>query len=61
MMLAPLPSLLVDVHAVVFLSWIILFATQISGRDVVFWNGRQRSIRVSLQTETSLHCEPDFV
>jgi hypothetical protein len=30
MMLAPLPSLLVHVHAVVFLSWIILFATQIS-------------------------------
>jgi len=30
MMLAPLPSLLVHVHAVVFLSWIVLFATQIS-------------------------------
>jgi len=30
MMLAPLPSLLVHIHAVVFLSWIVLFATQIS-------------------------------
>jgi hypothetical protein len=30
MMLAPLPSLLVHVHAVLFLSWIVLFATQIS-------------------------------
>ena len=30
MMLAPLPSLLVHVHAVVFLSWIVLFAIQIS-------------------------------
>ena len=30
MMLAPLPSLLVHIHAVVFLSWIALFATQIS-------------------------------
>jgi hypothetical protein len=30
MMLAPLPSLLVHVHAVVFLTWIVLFATQIS-------------------------------
>ncbi len=29
-MLAPLPSLLVHVHALVFLSWIVLFATQIS-------------------------------
>jgi hypothetical protein len=30
MMLAPLPSLLVHIHAVVFLSWIVLFSTQIS-------------------------------
>src|SRR5580704_16489562 len=30
MMLAPLPSLRVHVHAVVFLTWIVLFATQIS-------------------------------
>jgi len=30
MMLAPLPSLLVHIHAVVFLGWIVLFATQIS-------------------------------
>jgi hypothetical protein len=30
MMLAPLPSLLVHIHAVVFLSWVALFAAQIS-------------------------------
>jgi hypothetical protein len=30
MMLAPLPSLLVHIHAVVFLGWIVLFAVQIS-------------------------------
>jgi hypothetical protein len=30
MILAPLPSLLVHIHAVVYLSWIVLFATQIS-------------------------------
>ena len=30
MMLAPLPSVLVHVHAVVFLGWIVLFTTQIS-------------------------------
>ncbi len=30
MLLAPLPSFLVHIHAIVFLSWIVLFATQIS-------------------------------